>query len=193
MVCGTGQSPCATARGAAGPKPREQRHRRAGPTAIEFLGAWDTVDAYGLPVDELGVFVTTSSGRSACRTWLNRRSAARHALALDDERNTFHPKLWDDDGAAQPAADQPGLVCRHASDVGGGYPEEGLAHVSLKWMVDEAQAGAALHRTCAHAAALRTRTADARFPARPRWLLPLQPAADRISRSRSWHRAAVGP
>ena len=67
---------------------------------IHFLGLWDTVAAYGLPIDELTIafdkwvwpmkFEDTSL--------LERVRHARHALALDDERRTFHPIPWDERG-----------------------------------------------------------------------------------------------
>ena len=60
---------------------------------ITFLGLWDTVAAYGLPIDELtrawdAVFpirpkhILDKNVDRVC-----------HALALDDERNSFHPQL----------------------------------------------------------------------------------------------------
>jgi len=64
---------------------------------IRFLGLWDTVEAYGMPVEELkrgidwvlwpmlfGDLILSPHVRRAC-----------HALSLDDERTTFHPLLWD--------------------------------------------------------------------------------------------------
>ncbi|HEX2552353.1 MAG TPA: DUF2235 domain-containing protein [Microvirga sp.] len=70
---------------------------------------------------------------------------ARHALALDDERDTFHPLLWEEEKEPEPPpGEQPRLqqvwFAGVHSDVGGGYPDDGLAYVSLDWMVKEAQA-----------------------------------------------------
>ena len=66
-----------------------------------------------------------------------------HAIALDDERHTFHPVLLDETDA-EPAAHtdeervtQVWFAGVH-SNVGGGYPDDSLAHVSLLWMADEA-------------------------------------------------------
>ncbi len=65
---------------------------------IEFVGLWDTVDAYGLPVDEMtravDLFFVKLTMRD--RKLHPNVMCARHALALDDERNTFHPRLWDE-------------------------------------------------------------------------------------------------
>ena len=73
--------------------------------------------------------------------------AARHALALDDERDTFHPLLWDEvaerqfvkDGLVEPDRLQQVWFAGMHSDVGGGYPDDSLAHVSLAWMIEQAK------------------------------------------------------
>ena len=65
---------------------------------ISFVGVWDTVSAYGGPIAEL---------TRAIDNWIFALSTpdyeldpkvkcARHALALDDERDAFHPLLWDE-------------------------------------------------------------------------------------------------
>lgn len=76
--------------------PGDQAPGRVPPITIEFLGLWDTVDAYGLPIDELTRAVDSFIWPLTMRDLnLNPRvKRARHALALDDERNTFHPRLW---------------------------------------------------------------------------------------------------
>lgn len=121
---------------------------------IAFLGLWDTVDAYGMPVDEL---------KRGLDYWLLGLSfpdqdlspvveRACHALALDDERRTFHPVLWNErfdlENPGAVAADrlkQVWFTGMHAN-VGGGYGKDGLSYVSLLWMLREAQAaGLALH------------------------------------------------
>lgn len=117
----------------------------AGRGSIEFVGVWDTVDAYGLPIEELTRAVDTIvlplTMPDADLAPEVRR--ARHALSLDDQRNTFHPRLWNEDTEADRA--DPGRIRQvwfagvHA-DVGGGYPDDGLAHVTLRWMADEAEA-----------------------------------------------------
>lgn len=128
--------------------------------AISFVGVWDTVAAYGAPIAE----ITRGIDRwiwplSMPNYHLNSKVAcARHALALDDERDTFHPLLWDEvhertlvhseDAQERVAPDrlrQVWFTGMH-SDVGGGYSDDSLAHVSLVWMAREAQrAGLRLH------------------------------------------------
>ena len=65
---------------------------------IAFLGLWDTVAAYGLPVDEMtrGVSRYLWPLELPDRQLDPRVRKACHALSLDDERTTFHPLLWDE-------------------------------------------------------------------------------------------------
>src|SRR5215207_8466448 len=86
-----------------GKKPYREIEKIGGPDSdrpieIEFVGLWDTVDAYGLPVDELTRAVDLFVWPLTMRDYnLNPRvKRARHALALDDERHTFHPRLWNE-------------------------------------------------------------------------------------------------
>ncbi|HXO84128.1 MAG TPA: DUF2235 domain-containing protein, partial [Gemmatimonadales bacterium] len=114
---------------------------------IEFLGLWDTVDAYGLPIAELGKGVDQwiwplSLGD---KTLDPRIKKACHALAIDDKRTTFHPLLWDEseiEGCSGHTDDerltQVWFVGAHAN-VGGGYPDDALSYVPLRWMISEAQ------------------------------------------------------
>jgi uncharacterized protein (DUF2235 family) len=104
---------------------------------VTFVGVWDTVAAYGMPIDEIATFINAvvwplDLPNLALHPRVQR---AAHALALDDERSTFHPKLWDPD----PRIAQVWFAGMH-SDVGGGYPDQGLAHISLTWMLAQAQA-----------------------------------------------------
>ena len=112
---------------------------------IRFVGLWDTVDAYGLPIDEM----TRGWDRWVWPLSMCERTRPRivkklcHALALDDERHTFHPVLLDEAGEPRPSHTDHESVTQvwfagvH-SNVGGGYPDDSLAHVSLRWMADEA-------------------------------------------------------
>lgn len=113
--------------------------------AIEFLGLWDTVDAYGLPFDELTRAidtliwpVTMRDLKLDCRV-----RQAVHALALDDERNAFHPRLWDESEERDPNRIRQVWFAGVHSDVGGGYPDQGLSHVSLDWVMTAASRASA--------------------------------------------------
>ena len=151
---------------------------------VEFVGVWDTVSAYGGPIAEI---------TRAIDNWIwplsmtdyhlsPKVKRASHALALDDERDSFHPLLWDEFNESREAADadkektkarkaavgaaaagdstaataqsakadeaakkakwyrsrvqQVWFAGMH-SDVGGGYPDESLSFVPLRWMMDQ--------------------------------------------------------
>ena len=105
-----------------------------GPIDIQFVGVWDTVSAIGLPFDILlkqlivnsrlfpFKFKDHSLSEHVKRGW--------HALALDDERRTFHPVMW----KARPGIEQVWFSGVH-SNVGGGYPKQEVEHVALEWMI----------------------------------------------------------
>ena len=116
---------------------------------IHFIGVWDTVDAVGLPFDKLkrkiGCIWANISNR---RLWHFNNNVPHHciynayqALALDDERKTFHPLLWKSE--SQPSNSTNTHICQvwfagaHAN-VGGGYPKDSLSLVPLLWMMDRA-------------------------------------------------------
>ncbi len=120
---------------------QQQAHTTVRP-GIEFIGVWDTVDAYGLPIDELSdlwdrfIFPIRFPDQ---KLW-KRVSRACHAISIDDERLTFHPVLWDErDEDGSDRIEQVWFAGVHA-DVGGGYPREALSLVSLDWMISKAQA-----------------------------------------------------
>lgn len=118
---------------------------------IEFIGVWDTVAAYGLPADEMtrGVSDWIWPLELPNRRLSERVKRARHALALDDERTTFHPVLWTEESETPPPADkaysiddqrlvQVWFTGMHAN-VGGGYPDDALAFTPLFWIMREAE------------------------------------------------------
>jgi uncharacterized protein (DUF2235 family) len=73
---------------------------------IAFIGVWDTVAAYGLPVDEMtrGVHQYLWPIELPGNTLSESVDRACQALALDEERTTFHPQLWHEpaDNKARP-------------------------------------------------------------------------------------------
>jgi uncharacterized protein (DUF2235 family) len=112
--------------------------------SIAFLGLWDTVDAYGVPIKELKIGIDKFIWPlSFDNLKLNPRvERAFHALALDDERATFHPLVWDE--SEEPAEATPKRVNQvwfagMHSNVGGGYPDDGMSHVPLLWILGNAQ------------------------------------------------------
>jgi uncharacterized protein (DUF2235 family) len=124
-----------------GPIPSPEAFRRdyGLPATIRFVGVWDTVDAVGLPVDELSTMVDRIfyPHRFPDQDLSPRVERACHAIAIDDERYTFHPVLWNERGTADSERITQVWFAGMHSDVGGGYPDNDLAHVSLKWMIDQ--------------------------------------------------------
>jgi uncharacterized protein (DUF2235 family) len=105
---------------------------------IEFIGVWDTVDAVGLPFDKATEAWNALIFRfkfSDHKLHPNIKRAC-HALAIDDERQSFHPLLWESDHERIEQVWFPGV---HAN-VGGGYPQQGLSLVTLEWMIKRAEA-----------------------------------------------------
>ncbi|MGE0258385.1 MAG: DUF2235 domain-containing protein [Alphaproteobacteria bacterium] len=108
--------------------------------AIEFIGVWDSVAAYGMPIAEM----TRGFDRWVWPLSFQKYAlspkvkTARQALALDDERDTFHPLLWDEFESERPERIKQVWFAGTHSDVGGGYPDGTMSHIPLKWMLDEA-------------------------------------------------------
>ncbi|MGA7156164.1 MAG: DUF2235 domain-containing protein [Acidobacteriaceae bacterium] len=105
-----------------------------------FAGLWDTVSSVGWFLDLSGL----KKGSMPHTTKLDQVNVVRHAVLLDERRSFFRQNLVD-------AMDCPGDPKRDLkqvwfagvhSDVGGSYPEAeaGLANITLRWMLKEAEA-----------------------------------------------------
>lgn len=108
---------------------------------IRFLGLFDTVEAYGVPIDGLRAAIDRTIWPISFhnRTPSEKVLAARHALALDEERASFQPVQFDVPEARLPAIQELWFAGVH-SDVGGGYPDDALAFLPLAWIASEAEA-----------------------------------------------------
>lgn len=109
-------------------------------TRIKFLGCYDTVTALGIPIEPLGVLINKIPGLKhkfhnfkLCETVEN----AYQALAIDDERESFHPILWDAETLDYQTIKQVWFCGMH-TDIGGGYDEHTLSDIPLVWMRDMA-------------------------------------------------------
>lgn len=104
---------------------------------VHFVGVWDTVGALGIPFSLMGLldgqdeFYDTKMGSNV--------ETARHALAIDEQRQDFEPTVW------TPRADvdlkQVWFSGVH-SDVGGSYgPDKDtgtcVSDLALAWMLRE--------------------------------------------------------
>jgi len=118
-----------------------------GEKLIEFIGVWDTVDAVGMPIDELSILLDKGlyPYKFPDQKFSGDVALGCHALAIDDERQTFHPLLWDERVSDEPGVGNPSRIKQvwftgMHSNVGGSYPEDNLAYIALDWMIDEAKA-----------------------------------------------------
>lgn len=106
---------------------------------LELVGVWDTVGALGIPDDMalLNLFDDRDQYTFHDTRLGQRIRHARHAIALDERRETFAPTLWDNANDGQRVIQLwfPGVH----SDVGGGYAETGLSDGALAWMLAEAR------------------------------------------------------
>jgi uncharacterized protein (DUF2235 family) len=107
--------------------------------SVHFVGVWDTVGALGIPFSFMGLFdkndefYDTKMGSNV--------SYARHALAIDEQREDFAPTVW----TPRPGVDlkQVWFSGVHA-DIGGSYPPDKATGIRssdtpLAWMMIEAR------------------------------------------------------
>jgi uncharacterized protein (DUF2235 family) len=106
------------------------------PIDVVLLGVWDTVMALGSLLSERRAeafrFHVGSKPPRCVRH-------ARQALAIDEARSDFRPEIWQDYDPATQTLEQRWFAGVH-SNVGGGYVDDGLANLALRWMIDEAGA-----------------------------------------------------
>lgn len=108
-------------------------------TNVNFVGVWDTVGAMGLPFTIFGLikdkhlFYDRKLGSNIIK--------ARHALALDEQRDDFEPTIWEPKDGVD--LKQVWFAGVH-SDIGGSYkPDKDgtvLADIPMKWLMKEARA-----------------------------------------------------
>ncbi len=101
---------------------------------IDMLGVWDTVAAFGIPVNLLGIpFQKINLFRKL--TISSNIKKAYHLVAVDENRDGFTPTLMNHDPERIQEVWFPGVH----SDVGGGYKERVLADLALAYMLARAR------------------------------------------------------
>ena len=107
---------------------------------IRLLGVWDTVDAVGLPF-RLAEFWNTAIWQFKFKTTSLGGIVEKgcHALAMNDDRAAFEPVLWNEPRGGDPRIEQVWFAGAH-SNVGGGYPQQGMSLVAFDWMIAKAAA-----------------------------------------------------
>jgi len=110
-------------------------------TDIEFIGVWDTVDAYGFPIDEMAQFWDRFIFPIYFPDYKlsDKVKRASQALSIDDERHTFHPLLWDESKEIDSKRIEQVWFSGVHADIGGGYPMNSLSLISLDWMIDRVE------------------------------------------------------
>ena len=101
--------------------------------SIDFLGCWDTVASFGIPINlgpipfqRINLFSNLEVGQNV--------KNAVHIVALDENREGFMPSLMNN----RPGINEIWAIGTH-SDVGGGEPDPGLSDITLSYMMREAQ------------------------------------------------------
>lgn len=105
---------------------------------IQAIGVWDTVGALGIPttplLQKVGFpdflheykFLNTSID--------NHVKYAFHAMALDEQRASYAPTLWERPPNCTTVVKQVWFPGVH-SNVGGSYDDTGIADITLAWMM----------------------------------------------------------
>jgi uncharacterized protein (DUF2235 family) len=137
---------------------------------IKFVGLFDTVEAFGVPLESLRSAIDKLIWPISfpIEEMSDKVVRVRHALSLDDERTTFHPirirrvkksetisrvkkllakiagkGLAPQAQTIEPLQDPDRDRVREVwfagahSDIGGGNPDDQLAHIPLVWMLEE--------------------------------------------------------
>ncbi|MFI5324967.1 MAG: DUF2235 domain-containing protein [Candidatus Rokuibacteriota bacterium] len=116
-------------------------HAPGGAIPIHFVGVWDTVDAVGMPFRITDVINALFYRFKFPDTTLNGQvKKACHALALDEARRSFFPLLWDQARESDRTRIEQVWFAGVHSNVGGGYPRQGMSLVTLDWMMLRAEA-----------------------------------------------------
>ena len=106
---------------------------------IKAIGVWDTVGSLGIPrvpwLERLGLQSNKMKAFQFYDTNLdNHIENAFQALALNEKRAAFMPALWELPRDCTTHLKQCWFPGTH-SNVGGGYPDQELANITLAWMM----------------------------------------------------------
>ncbi|UVJ42855.1 DUF2235 domain-containing protein [Pseudomonas sp. LS1212] len=120
---------------------RSFRQSFAREVRVKFIGVWDTVGALGIPVS--GVPFSRDYYQWHDTELSRIVDYAYHALALDEHRKDYQAAVWvTQDGqkkAENIEVEQRWFIGAHAN-VGGGYKNDRLPSISLRWLQDKAEA-----------------------------------------------------
>jgi len=104
---------------------------------IRCVGVWDTVNSTGLPINFLRKFILPWWVQDSSIEHLPQCvKTGFHALAIDEARESFSPTLWNEKELTKDQYVEQVWFSGVHSNLGGGYPKDSMAQVSLEWMVD---------------------------------------------------------
>jgi uncharacterized protein (DUF2235 family) len=111
---------------------------------IAYLGVWDTVGAMGIPRHLWIEWLLRTADRHKFHNLRLSSTilSARHAVAVDEDRLSYAPTLWDkeDDAANANASNHIELwFPGEHSSVGGGGDIRGLSNATLLWVMEGAR------------------------------------------------------
>lgn len=115
---------------------------------VKFIGVWDTVGSLGVPMT--GAVIPWGRDRYQWHdTELSKIvEYAYHAVALDEHRKDYEATVWTKRKSENKAVEQRWFIGAHAN-VGGGYKEDRLHNIPLRWLQDKAAAcGLGLKEFC---------------------------------------------
>ena len=99
---------------------------------IRFLGLWDTVGSFGIPLGRL----RNRPGRWKISTIPDNVLHSFHAMALDEVRQTFSLVQPQSATVKDPPQHYEVWFRGVHSNLGGGYPDRGLSDIALAWMME---------------------------------------------------------
>ncbi|KAI9783689.1 MAG: hypothetical protein M1839_003537 [Geoglossum umbratile] len=108
---------------------------------IKAVAVWDTVGSLGIPkvswLEKVPGFSQANNEYSFHDTTLGDIiDNAFHALALDEGRPPFSPAVWERPDNVNTNLIQVWFPGVHSS-IGGGYDDQGIADITLAWMMDQ--------------------------------------------------------
>lgn len=108
---------------------------------IKVIGVWDTVGSLGIPrigfLQRAGLQMRQSRATTFYDTKLSHCvENAFQALALDEQRSSFSPAVWEKPEGNRTTLRQVWFPGAHAN-VGGGYDDQQIANISLAWMMSQ--------------------------------------------------------
>lgn len=106
---------------------------------VEVLGCWDTVGAFGISKNILGIpFQKVNLLKDLSVSLCVKR--AYHLVALDETRDSFEPTLMEPDPISPNRVIEVWFSGNH-SNVGGGYATDKLSNVTLDFMLSHVSSG----------------------------------------------------